>query len=66
MNNQIPIRRFHPNCKKYKKSAGAVRNKVMAKYADAVIVIWDGKSKGSRNMIEEAKKLKMPLEVYEG
>ena len=33
----------------------------MAKVATHCIVIWDGKSKGSANMIEQAKKYKLKL-----
>ena len=36
---------------KYGKAAGFLRNKQMADYADALIAIWDGKSKGTRHMI---------------
>lgn len=32
------------------KSGGPIRNKIMAQDADYLILIWDGKSKGSANM----------------
>jgi hypothetical protein len=48
---------------KYGKAAGVIRNWRMAAYADACIVIWDGKSPGSRNMLETAKSRK--LKVWE-
>ena len=38
------------------KYAGIIRNKKMAEVADACIVFWDGKSNGSKNMIEQCKK----------
>lgn len=38
------------------KKAGIIRNKQMAEYADALIAFWDGKSRGTKNMIETAKK----------
>lgn len=38
------------------KSAGPARNRRMADYAEALIAIWDGKSPGTRNMIDEARK----------
>ena len=38
------------------KSAGAIRNRQMAEYADALIAIWDGETPGTRNMIETATK----------
>lgn len=38
------------------KAAGYRRNADMADYADGCIVFWDGKSKGSRHMIDLANK----------
>ena len=37
------------------KAAGFIRNKEMAKNADALIAFWDGQSTGTRDMIELAK-----------
>ena len=45
--------------------AGFIRNKEMAEYADAAIVCWDGKSRGSVNMIEEMKRLGKPVFVWQ-
>lgn len=42
-------------------SAGHARNKQMAAYADALLLIWDGKSHGSANMKEEMMKQKKPI-----
>ena len=39
----------------YGKGAPLVRNKVMVDLADMVIVIWDGKSKGSMQTIKYTK-----------
>ena len=36
----------------------------MAEYADYLIAFWDGKSRGTRNMIEIMKKLGKHGEVY--
>jgi len=35
----------------------------MAEYADALVAFWDGKSKGTKNMIETARKLGLKTEV---
>lgn len=43
----------------YWKRAGMVRNREMAEYADAAIIFWDGKSKGTKNMIYWADKLNL-------
>lgn len=45
------------------KAAGPIRNRQMARMADALIAIWDGKSKGTRNMIDVAKAAGLRAEV---
>ena len=45
----------------YGKSAGHIRNAEMAAYADALLLIWDGESKGSANMKLQMKKLNKPI-----
>lgn len=37
---------------KYGKSAGYIRNDVMVKKADAVLILWDGTSKGTKHDID--------------
>lgn len=39
----------------YGRSAGYKRNCAMADYADALVAFWDGKSLGTKHMIETAK-----------
>ncbi len=36
------------------KAAGPIRNRQMAEYGTHLIAFWDGKSRGTKNMIEEA------------
>lgn len=45
------------------KMAGIIRNRQMAKYADALIAFWDGKSRGTMNMIYEMRQLNKPTRV---
>lgn len=52
----IPVKRFRPDWDKRGRAAGMLRNAEMAAYADALIAVWDGKSKGTANMILEAHK----------
>lgn len=40
----------------YGKSAGYIRNCKMAENADALIAFWDGESRGTKHMIEQATK----------
>ena len=53
---------FHADWNKYGKSAGYIRNEKMAKNADTLIAFWDGKSKGTKHMIDIA--LDKGLEVH--
>lgn len=61
--NNIPIKEMPANWNQYGNSAGPMRNRQMAEYADAAIVIWDGKSRGTRNMIENMIRRKKPYRI---
>jgi hypothetical protein len=37
------------------KAAGPIRNEQMARIGEALIAFWDGKSRGTKDMIERAK-----------
>ena len=50
--------------KLYWKLAGHVRNAKMAEYAYGLIAFWDGKSPGTKNMIEEAKKHNLEIRIF--
>ncbi len=60
-----PIAKFPADWKKYGRAAGPIRNNEMARYADALIAVWDGKSRGTEHMIEsaESKNLKVYVEI---
>ena len=62
--NNIPCLRYPANWTKYGKSAGMIRNSQMADVADATIVLWDGVSKGTKNMIELSKKKNLGLIIH--
>ena len=52
--NGIPLETYPAEWDKHGKAAGPLRNAQMARNADALILIWNGKSKGSRNMLQAA------------
>lgn len=60
--HDIEIKVFPANWNLHGKSAGPIRNREMADYADALVAVWDGKSRGTKNMIQEAQK--RDLQVY--
>ena len=57
------IKQLPADWDKYGKSAGYKRNEEMAKYADALIAFWDGKSKGTKLMIELGKRYGLKTKV---
>ncbi len=60
----IPINEFPANWSRHGKKAGPIRNQHMAEYADALVAFWNGKSRGTRNMITEALKNGLEVHVY--
>lgn len=58
-----PLKLFNPEWDVHGRAAGPIRNKEMAEYSDALLLIWDGESRGSKSMKEEMLKLNKP--VYE-
>lgn len=62
-NNNLPLKLFRADWKRLGKSAGYVRNREMAGYAAALVAVWDGESKGTKNMIEEARKYSLKVFV---
>lgn len=50
---------------KYGRSAGPRRNEQMAQVADKVVVFWNFKSRGTKNMVEMAKKYKKELFIFD-
>lgn len=58
-----PIKQFPADWDKYGKSAGYKRNEEMAKYSDVLIAFWDGKSKGTKHMIDLANRYKLEVTV---
>ena len=57
------IKEFPADWEKYKKGAGYIRNKKMAEYSEGLIAFWDGKSKGTKSMIDLAKQHGLKVRV---
>lgn len=58
------LKKFPADWSKYGKSAGYIRNKQMAEYADGLIAFWDGESKGTLHMINLAKERSLKVRIY--
>lgn len=61
--NGIAIERHPADWKKHGKAAGPIRNAEMAACADFLIAFWDGKSRGTQNMMMNAVKKDIPCIV---
>lgn len=61
---KIPLKLFPADWTKHGKKAGPIRNAEMANYSDALIAVWDGCSKGTGNMIDQAKQKGLETYIY--
>ncbi|KKN73140.1 hypothetical protein LCGC14_0404490 [marine sediment metagenome] len=51
---------YPPEWDKYGKPAGFIRNQTIVDNCDMVLAFWDGRSKGTQDTINKAKKAKKP------
>ncbi len=64
-NRRIPVERYPANWERYGKSAGLRRNQAMIDAApDALIAVWDGKSRGTADVIRRARVAGLRVFVY--
>lgn len=60
---EIPVRIFNPDWDRHGRSAGPLRNQVMVDHADALFAVWNGKSRGTADVIRRAKEKGLPFYV---
>lgn len=60
---KIKVEHYPANWYGVGKGAGEIRNIEMAKNADALIAFWDGKSRGTKHMIDTAVKRGLKFRV---
>lgn len=64
----IPVRRFPADWRNYGVSAGPRRNTAMADYVKTkgglLLVLWDGKSRGTKDMIDKARHAFIPTLIW--
>ncbi len=61
--NGLRLEKHPADWKRYGRGAGPRRNKEMAEICDHVICFWDEKSKGTKSMIDYARKLDKPIKI---
>lgn len=64
LKNGLIYTEFLPEYKKYGRCAPLKRNISIIEYADAVIAFWDGRSRGTRYVIDQCKIRHVKITVY--
>ena len=59
----LSVKQFPAKWEEYGKKAGFIRNEEMAIYSTGAIIFWDGKSRGTKSMIELMKKYNKPFKI---
>ena len=62
--NDVSIVRVPADWAKLGRRAGPVRNALMAENAEGLVAIWDGRSKGTKSMIDVARKKGLRVFVF--
>ena len=62
--NGIKLTEFLPEYEKYGRGAPLKRNITIIEYADAVLAFWDGKSRGTKFVIDNCKRMGVPVKVF--
>lgn len=60
----IKLTEFLPEYGKYGRSAPLRRNITIIEYADLVLAFWDGKSRGTKFVIDYCKRIGVPVKVF--
>ena len=63
-NNGLSVDEYPADWKQYGRRAGFIRNMEMAYNADMLIAFWDGRSRGTKDMIDKALSLGLDIHVY--
>lgn len=63
--HRLLLTEFLPDYARYGRAAPLVRNRDIVRYADFVLIVWDGISSGTRSVIADCKALDKPhLIIY--
>jgi len=62
--NKIPFTEFKPEYNRYGQGAPLKRNITILENSDLVLAFWDGKSKGTKFVIDNCVKRNIPVRVF--
>ena len=60
----LKLTEFLPDYRRYGRAAPLVRNREIVAYADQVLAFWDGKSPGTKYVIDQCKTQKKTVTVH--
>jgi len=63
LQNKVSLERYPAKWDVYGRGAGYIRNKEMAEKCEALVAFWDGESRGTKHMINEALKLEREVVI---
>lgn len=58
------VEEFPADWEQHGKAAGPIRNQEMSQVADILVAFWDGKSRGTKDMIERMARAKKEIHLY--
>ena len=64
LSHDIKLTEFLPEYSRYGRGAPLKRNLKIIEYADVIIAFWDRQTKGTKNVIENCKKLNVKVDVH--
>ena len=62
--HNIKLTEFLPEYKKFGRAAPLKRNLQIIEYSDIVLAFWDGKSKGTKYVIDNCRKMGVEVKIY--
>lgn len=62
--HSLLFKRFEPEYHRYAKNAPLVRNEEIIRYANFVLVFWDGDSRGTAYVINKCWEIDRPIETF--
>ena len=64
MEHGLKLTEYLPEYDKYGRSAPLKRNITIIESTDLVLAFWDGSSRGTKFVIDNCKKLNIPVKIY--
>ncbi len=61
----LKLTEFLPEYSRYGRSAPLKRNITIIENADLVLAFWDGRSRGTKDVIDQCKKRSIPITVFD-